>query len=75
LGLILCADKNEEQIELLQLTDGAIRVARYLTELPPRELLEQKLTTAIEYARARLSEGRTDDEPLRAGPNHRKKSH
>lgn len=75
LGLILCADKNEEQIELLQLTDGAIRVARYLTELPPRELLEQKLTTAIEYARARLSEGRTDDEPLRARSNRRKKSH
>ena len=55
LGLILCADKNEEQIELLQLTDGAIRVARYLTELPPRELLEQKLLHAIEHARARLS--------------------
>ncbi len=54
LGLILCADKNEEQIELLQLTDGAIRVARYLTELPPRELLEQKLLHAIEHARARL---------------------
>ena len=27
LGLILCADKNEEQVELLELTDGAVRVA------------------------------------------------
>lgn len=62
LGLILCADKNEEQIELLQLTDGAIRVARYLTELPPRELLERKLTAAIEHARNRLADGRTNDE-------------
>jgi len=61
LGLILCADKNEEQIELLQLTDGAIRVARYLTELPPRELLEQKLLHAIEHARARLSATQSTD--------------
>jgi hypothetical protein len=61
LGLILCADKNEEQIELLQLTDGAIRVARYLTELPPRELLEQKLLHAIEHARARLAAGQTSE--------------
>ncbi len=59
LGLILCADKNEEQIELLQLTDGAIRVARYLTELPPRELLERKLMHAIEHARERLTSTQT----------------
>jgi predicted nuclease of restriction endonuclease-like (RecB) superfamily len=61
LGLILCADKNEEQIELLQLTDGSIRVARYLTELPPRELLEQKLLHAIEHARARLAAGHVNE--------------
>lgn len=54
LGLILCADKNEEQIELLQLTEGSIRVATYLTELPSRTLLEKKLTEAIAHARARL---------------------
>jgi len=54
LGLILCADKNEEQIELLQLTDGSIRVASYLTELPPRTLLEKKLLEAIEHARTHL---------------------
>lgn len=35
LGLILCADKNQEQIELLELNEGSIRVATYLTELPP----------------------------------------
>jgi predicted nuclease of restriction endonuclease-like (RecB) superfamily len=54
LGLILCADKNEEQIELLQLTDGSIRVASYLTELPPRALLEKKLLEAISHARTCL---------------------
>jgi len=54
LGLILCADKDEEQIELLQLTEGSIRVASYLTDLPPREILEKKLLDAIAHARARL---------------------
>lgn len=54
LGLILCADRNDEQIELLQLTEGSIRVASYLTELPPRALLEKKLIEAIAHARARL---------------------
>ena len=53
LGLILCADTNEEQIELLELADGSVRVATYLTELPPRELLERKLLESIEVARAR----------------------
>jgi hypothetical protein len=38
IGLILCADKSEEQIKLLQLDKGGIRVAAYLTELPPRRL-------------------------------------
>lgn len=52
LGLILCADKNEEQIELLELDHGAVRVASYLTELPPRELLERKLIESIERAHA-----------------------
>jgi len=60
LGLILCADKNEEQIELLELNDGAVRVASYLTELPPRELLEKKLLESIEHAKARSL--RADDD-------------
>ncbi|MCA9628513.1 MAG: DUF1016 family protein [Myxococcales bacterium] len=54
LGLILCADKNEEQIELLELSEGSVRVASYLTELPPRELLERKLIESIAHARAAL---------------------
>jgi hypothetical protein len=51
----LCADRNDEQIELLQLTEGSIRVASYLTELPPRAILEKKLLEAIAHARARAS--------------------
>jgi hypothetical protein len=34
----------------------AIRVATYLTDLPPKALLEQKLRTAAELARTRLTE-------------------
>ena len=54
LGLILCAGKKEEQIELLELGQSGIHVAEYLTVLPPRELLRQKLHAAIETSRARL---------------------
>ena len=32
-----------------------IRVAEYLTELPPREVLEQKLEAAVAIARERLA--------------------
>lgn len=61
LGLILCAGADVEQIELLQLVDKSIRVAEYLTELPPMELLQRRLHQAIEIAReqtARLTSKR-----------------
>jgi predicted nuclease of restriction endonuclease-like (RecB) superfamily len=54
LGLILCADKSEEQVELLQLDRSGIRVASYLTDLPPRPLLQRKLHDAVLTAKARL---------------------
>lgn len=56
LGLILCAGKSTEQIELLQLDKSGIRVAEYMTELPDRKLLEQKLHSAVILARKRLEE-------------------
>lgn len=43
LGLILCASKSDEHVELLQLDKSGIRVASYLTELPPRQLLRRRL--------------------------------
>ncbi|MEA1900664.1 MAG: PDDEXK nuclease domain-containing protein [Thermodesulfobacteriota bacterium] len=57
LGLILCAGKASEQIELLQLDKSGIKVAEYMTELPKRKLLEQKLHKAVELARKRLEAG------------------
>jgi hypothetical protein len=56
LGLILCESAGEEQIELLQLGESGIRVATYLTELPPKAVLEKKLRTVAELARERLKE-------------------
>ena len=55
LGLILCADKSDEQIELLQLDKSGIRVAAYLTELPPLPILRKKLHAAVAAARAKLA--------------------
>ena len=55
LGLILCAGKSSEQVELLELEQSGIRVAEYLTELPPRELLKKKLHQAIQSAREQLN--------------------
>lgn len=58
IGLILCEEKGEEQIELLQLDRSGIRVARYLTALPPKAVLQKKLRAATELARQQLSEDR-----------------
>lgn len=55
IGLILCAGKSSEHVELLRLGASGIRVAEYMTELPPRELLERKLHDAIRAARAALA--------------------
>ena len=54
LGIILCAGKKQEQIELLELNKSGIHVAEYLTVLPPKEVLQAKLQDAIATARYRL---------------------
>lgn len=54
IGLILCTGKNQEHVELLQLPQSNIRVADYLTQLPPREILQAKLHQSIELARNKL---------------------
>lgn len=63
LGLILCAEGSHETIELLQLDASGIHVAEYLTELPPRDLLERKLHQTIQQARGQI-EHREDGEAL-----------
>lgn len=51
IGIILCANKDQEDVEYLELDQTGIHVAQYLTELPPKQLLEEKLHAAIAYAR------------------------
>ena len=48
LGLILCTEGSNEQIELLQLDASGIKVAQYLTELPPKEVLIRQIQKMID---------------------------
>jgi hypothetical protein len=54
IGLLLCAAGSHEQIELLQLDKAGIKVAEYLTELPDKKLLQEKLHKAIEISKQRM---------------------
>lgn len=54
IGMILCAGKKKETVELLELEKSGIRVASYWTKVLPRKLLQKKLHEAIQHARARL---------------------
>ena len=53
LGLILCTEGGNEQIELLQLDKAGIRVSQYLTVLPEKHLLTEQINSALEEARER----------------------
>ena len=63
LGIILCAGKKRETVEYLDLDARGIHVAEYLTELPAREVLVERLHRAITVARERLAAAA--HEPLR----------
>lgn len=54
LGLLLCTEGGEEQIELLQLDKTGIKVAQYMTELPPRDVLVRQIRKSLEAAKARI---------------------
>ena len=54
LGLLLCTEGSEEQIELLQLDKAGIKVAKYLTELPSRHVLMHQIQKSLEVAKARF---------------------
>ncbi len=54
IGLILCTGKNEEHVELMQLDKSNIRVADYLTLLPSKQVLQEKLHKAIEIAKQKI---------------------
>ncbi len=62
LGLLLCTEGSEEQIELLQLDKSGIKVAQYMTELPPRDVLVQQIQKSLEVAKAKWGNERKEDE-------------
>lgn len=56
IGIILCAEKSNETVELLELDQSGIHVAQYLTQLPSKDILEEKLHLAIQRAKNRLKD-------------------
>jgi predicted nuclease of restriction endonuclease-like (RecB) superfamily len=71
LGLILCAGKSEEHVELLEVKRSGIRVAQYLTELPPQEVLRERLHRLVGAARDRQAALRVLDASV--GPTKRRR--
>ena len=60
LGIILCTGKKSEQIELLELDKSGIHVAEYLTTLPPRAVLAERLHQATQRAQLEIEQRKTD---------------
>ncbi len=56
IALILCAEKSQETVELMELDQDSIHVAQYLTKMPPKDLLEEKLAAAIVRAKEQLEQ-------------------
>jgi len=54
IGLILCAEKSHEQVELLEMHKDGIMVAEYWTDLPPKKELEAKLHSLVIEVRQRM---------------------
>lgn len=67
IGLILCTGKNEDHIELMHLHENNIRVADYMTQLPPKEILEEKLKLSIQRAENQLLEEKSNGKYLEIG--------
>lgn len=55
IGLILCSEAHPEDLSIMGLDQGDIRVARYLTEKLPPPLLEKKLREIIQQQREYLA--------------------
>jgi len=60
LGIILCAGKREQHVELLEVEKSGIHVASYLTEVLPKRDLERRLRDAVRLARGQLANAREE---------------
>ncbi len=59
IGLILCAESNKEQVELLEMHKDGIMVAEYLTVMPSKKELETKLHQLLVEAKERIERNRS----------------
>ncbi len=48
IGIILCAENGQQEVELFDLNESGIHVAEYWTELPSKQILEQKIHEIVE---------------------------
>ena len=62
LGIILCAGKKHEQIELLELGESGIHVADYCKEIPSQEVLQKQFRRAIAHSKRRLEHQALENE-------------
>jgi predicted nuclease of restriction endonuclease-like (RecB) superfamily len=54
IAIILCASKDNEVVELMDLDKENIHISEYWLKLPPIEILKEKLHKAIELGKARI---------------------
>jgi len=54
MGILLCAEKSDSLVELLELSGSGIHVAQYLTELPDKKVLEAQLKKSIKLAKEKF---------------------
>lgn len=54
LGLLLCSEGGQEQIELLKLGESGIQVSQYYTELPDKKLLQEHLKRQLKIVQERI---------------------
>jgi predicted nuclease of restriction endonuclease-like (RecB) superfamily len=71
LGIILCTGKKREQIELLELDKSGIHVAEYLTALPPRGVLVERLQQATQRAQLQIEQRKTRQRVVLSGSSSR----
>jgi predicted nuclease of restriction endonuclease-like (RecB) superfamily len=61
IAIILCAQKDDEIVELLELDKSSIHVGQYYTELPPKSIWQDKLRKAIANAKQLIEQRNGDD--------------
>lgn len=57
IAILLCSSKDKDVVELMELNKDNIHISEYWLQLPPKEVLQQKLHKAIEEAKLRLEVG------------------